>query len=213
MKIRRLAVFACLSLILVASFIWWTFSATAEQFQRDADVIRLRHLQHYGQLIEEYREKTGRVPFQGAAEIPIYVNIANHQQAKYASKGPPTQHKLMSTAGFVSELESGIGRAIIERYDPQWVPTRKPNFYIYMVNRDYYFFAVHLHQPFPFAKRIADHYYKAEISNAANAQNKAALPEKLFASPEFVTAVNRPMIKPEFFNQREKEDEGITKRK
>lgn len=191
--------------------VWFKFRGAAEAFQLDADVIRLRHLKHYGQLIQEYREKTGEFPYQGAADVPIYVNIANDQQIAYTKGGPPYAHKQIPVAEFISKLESGLGRPIEERYDPQFRPVHKPNFYIYMVHKDYYFFAVHLYQPFPFAKKVGENYYKVEISNMANEQNKAHLPQELFASPDFTKAIEAPVSKPGFFAGREKQYERFTK--
>ncbi len=182
-------------------------------FQQDADVIRLRHLKHYGTLIEEYHEKTGKFPLQGTAEVPVYIHIANDKQAPYAKKGPPFPHMLISMPDFVAELETGLGRAIKERYDPQFRPVNKPNFYIYMIVEDSYFFAVHLHESFPFARKIAKKYYKVEISNKANPQNMASLPQKLFGSPEFTKAIEKTVTKPKFFADREKQYEKFTQRK
>ena len=119
----------------------------------------------------------------------------------------------MSAADFVADLEAGLGRAIPERYDPQFRPSSKPNFYIYMVNKDHYFFAVHLHQSYPFAKRIAANYNKAEISSAADAQDEASLAQQLLASHEFTSALQVPIVKRGFFEAREKQYEAFTKRK
>ncbi|HUE70146.1 MAG TPA: hypothetical protein VMP01_04585 [Pirellulaceae bacterium] len=143
--VRRILIVAFLLLLVVGGLIWFAYHAAEEAFQRDADVVRLRHLEHYGTLIEEYHAKTGHLPFQGNARVPIYVHVANDQQAEYSQNGPPTPHEFISVAGFISELEAGLGRPIKERYDPQFQPVDKPNFYVYMVKDDYYFFAVHLH--------------------------------------------------------------------
>lgn len=210
---RRVLILGLLILVAVGGFIWLKLQSTAEAFQLDADVIRLRHLKHYGFLVEEYHEKTGAYPFQGSSEAPIYVHIANDQQASYAEGGPPTPHRKISVAEFFSELESGLGRTVKERYDPQLHPSGKPNFYIYMMHQDYYFFAVHLHQPFPFAKKVSQHYHKAEISNAANEHNEASSLRQLLETPAFATAIETRVVKPGFFANREKQYEHFTKRK
>ncbi|TKJ38827.1 MAG: hypothetical protein CEE38_03760 [Planctomycetes bacterium B3_Pla] len=213
MKRYRILIVVIIVLLAVGGFVWFKFRAAAEAFQLDADVIRLRHLKHYGMLIEEYHEKTGVFPYQNTAEVEVYVHVANDRQAAYAKDGPPIPHKMIPFAKFVSELESGLGRPIKERYDPQFAPLHKPNFYIYMVYKDCYFFAVHLHQPFPFAKKVGENYYKAEISNAANERNKASLPQHLFASPEFKKAIEAPVTKAGFFAYRENQYEHFTKQK
>jgi len=210
---RRSVQVAALLCLVLSGGLWWRSRDVAESFQRDADVMRLQHLQHYGSLIEEYHAKTGRYPLQGMADVPLYVHIANDQQSPFAAHGPPTPHKLVSVAEFVAELEAGLGREVSERYDPQLMPTNKPNFYVYMVSEGHYFFAVHLHQSYPFAKKISAHYNKAEISDVANARNGASLPPLLFASQAFQSALLVPMLKPGFFAEREQQYESSTKRK
>jgi hypothetical protein len=52
---------------------------------------------------------------------------------------------IFSFKQFILELESALGSPIEEHYDPQFHPVDKPNFYIYLVRDDTYFFAVHVH--------------------------------------------------------------------
>jgi hypothetical protein len=201
------------AIAIIGGYLIWSFFQAAEDFQKDADIVRLQHLKHYGDLIEEYHVKTGKYPFEGTAKVPVYVHIANDHQANYAKNGPPSPHKRISNADFIAELENGLGRTIKERYDPSFAPRNKPNFYIYMANEDCYFFAVHLHEPYPFAKKVADNYHKAEISNVANHINGACSPKLLFESAEFKAATQKPLNKPGFFAAREKQYESFTKTK
>lgn len=210
-KIFIAAVAITTILILVAGYLLNALTTSMEDFQKDADIVRLQHLKHYGDLIEEYHAKTGKYPFEGTAKVPVYVHIANDQQARYAKNGPPKPHRLISSVDFIAELEQGLGRTIKERYDPSFAPRNKPNFYIYMASEDFYFFAVHLHQPYPFAKKIADNYHKVEISNVANEINNACSPYLLFESTEFKAAAQKPLTKPGFFAAREKQYENFTK--
>ena len=108
-------------------------------------------------------------------------------------------------------IEQGLGRKINEYYDPQYAPDYKPNFYIYMANQGTYFFAIHQHQEYPFSKKVAEHYYKIELSNNANSLNKANSPSELFASKEFKEAANKPIGKVGFFEEREKKFIHATK--
>ncbi len=199
---RKLLVAALIIAAGVVGFAFLVFPGAEDSFQRDADIVRLRHLEHYGKLIEEFRSVTGRVPLQGKAEVPIYVHIANDQQIEFTKNGPPYPHKVIPVAEFVAELESGLGRTIDEYYDPQYRPYKKPNFYIYMVRGDSYFVAVHVSQPFPFATKIGEAYYKIEISNAANSQNGATKPQSLFANAQFATARDQP-VKKKLFSLRD----------
>jgi hypothetical protein len=201
---HKYALLILVGLLVAATFAWTQLRGAAESFQHDADILRLQHLKYYGLLIEEYHDKTGRYPFQGKSEVPIYVHVANDQQVGFIKNAAPYKHEVVSFAEFVRELESSLGRAVEEYYDPQYRPVGKPNFYVYMVHKDAYFFAVHLHQGFPFAERLAEHYYKAEISSAANEQNRAWSPSDLFKDPDFVKATQRPLAKPGFFREREK---------
>ncbi len=195
---------AAVCITLVIAYVAVKLPGAFAGFQHDADILRLQHLKYYGTLIEEYREKTGKYPLQGKSELPIYVHVANDQQVESTKKGPaPYEHEIVPFANFIKEVEAGIGRPIDEYYDPQIGPLHRPNFYIYLVHKDYYFFAVHLDQNFPFAKRVGDHYYKAEISNAANDQNQAQLPLQLFEDAKFIAASQEKLFKPKFFGQRE----------
>ena len=178
---------------------------TSKQFQQDADIIRLRHMVYYTELISEYHAKAGHYPFQGKAEdVPVYVHIANERQQKYVGQDVDHEYEAVSTADFFKELERVIGREIPEHYDPQYVPVYKPNFYVYMVVRDAFFLAVHVHQDFPFARKINKHYYKVEVSNKANKKNKAHPPGRLFASEAFQKALSAEIQKEAFFKAREK---------
>lgn len=207
---RKLLLGTLLCIAVVAGIAWFRFPAAEVAFQRDADIARLRHLEHYGKLIEEYREKTGKAPLQGTAEVPVYVHIANDEQIAFTKNGPPTPHKVVPMVEFVEELESGLGRTIDEFYDPQYRPFKKPNFYIYMVRGNSYFFAIHVSQSFPFAKKVGESYFKVEISNVANASNGACAPDLLFAAREFTSARDKA-ISSGLFRQRDEKYLHFTK--
>lgn len=176
---------------------------TSTGFQKDADIIRLRHLKYYGNLIEEYKEKKGHYPFQGQEKVPVYVHVANDEQIEHTKGGPPYAHVVVPFNAFVKEIDSVLGRDIDEYYDPQYSPDHKPNFYVYMITGDTYFFAIHVHQPFAFAKKVAEYYYKIEISNHPNSQNRAKDPKELLSSPDFQRELNKPVSKEGFFKERE----------
>ena len=176
---------------------------TSTGFQEDADIIRLQHLSYYGKLLEEYNQKTGRYPFQGQEDLPLYIHVANDEQIEGTKGGPPYAHVVRPFKDFVKEVEGVLDREINEYYDPQYAPDHKPNFYIYMIFGDTYFFAIHVHQPFAFAKKVAQYYYKIEISNHPNAQNLAKDPKALLSSSEFSSQMKKPLSKEGFFRARE----------
>jgi len=182
-----------------------------QAFQKDADIVRLQHLKYYGELLLEFKEKTGNYPFMDEATVPLYVHVASPEQEMFAKMRPPYKHKMKSFKEFVQVVEMKLGRQIDEHYDPQYRPDYKPNFYIYMANRGTYFFAIHQHQEYSFAKKVSKHYNKIEISNHPNSGNMANDPKMLFASKEFLTAMSQPILKLGFFKEREKKFIHATK--
>jgi len=172
-----------------------------ESFQAGADVVRLTHLKYYSDLLAEYHGKTGAYPFQDkAADAPVYVFVAHDGQRAWGT--PPYKHTVVSMRDWINELENGLGRTVDEHYDPQYFSDgSKPIIYIYMVYRDTFFFVVNLYRGYPFTKKAGEHFNKLEISNKPNAQNRAADPERLFASEDFRDALNIP-YKAGFFEGR-----------
>jgi hypothetical protein len=191
-----------ISLFLII-FLFTGCSKTGTEFQKGADIIRLRHLKYYAELLQEYHEQKGKYPFEGQEDVPVYAHVANDKQIEYTKKGPPYPHTVVAFKEFVKEIESALGKEINEYYDPQYGPDYKPNFYVYMIHKDTYFFAVHVHQPLPFAKKIGEHYYKIELSNHPNEQNQAVSADELLNSAEFKAELNKTISKEGFFEKRE----------
>jgi len=182
-----------------------------ESFQTGADVVRITHLKYYSELLAEYHSKTGIYPLQErAADAPVYVFVAHDGQV---AKGAPSyKHSVVSMRDWISDIERGLGRPVDEYYDPQYAANnRRPNLYVYMVYKDTFFFAVHLYHDYPFAKRMAEHYNKLEVSNKPDVQNRAADPEHLFATDDFQAALNVP-YKVDFFKERDAKYLHFTKR-
>lgn len=140
-------------------------SGTSEALQYDFDIVRLNDLALLSGHIEKYKEITGKYPFQDQTELPHYVHIATKEQEQYAKGGPPYSHKKSSAQSLAKELISKLGPETEIPFDLQRVPTNKPNFYIYMIKGNVYYLAVHVHQDFPFANKIADYYNKVEVTN------------------------------------------------
>ena len=53
-----------------------------QAYQDDCDVVRLQHLSYYGNLIEEYKLKVGKYPFEGENQ-QVYSLIYNNEQKEY----------------------------------------------------------------------------------------------------------------------------------
>jgi len=176
-------------------------------YQENADRIRLKHLEYYGRLIEEYFEKTGRYPLQTDADIPVYVYIANRDQFRFTEtyeKAIPFEHTVIPFKDLVAELEQGLGHQIGEYYDPQEYPDAKWNWYLYSVRPDAYYLAVHVHQRFPFSKFISPYSYKIEISNlSGRGSNLIIRTRELLESEVFQNERSKPVVNEGYFTERE----------
>lgn len=169
-----------------------------KKYQHDADIFRLRHLKYFGELIEEYHQKTGKYPLQGESETQHYVLIAAPHQQKYAT-GTPEQFKVTDVEKFRAILKDELGRDIAFKFDPQKVPVGAPNFYIYMVVDDSFFFAVHLYEDHPFTNPLDKHCHKLEITNEEPNRRGLWKFDDLMRDPDFKKAINEPPQKEEFF--------------
>ena len=178
-------------------------SRTSEAFQRDADIIRHRHLRYYAQALQEYREKKGFYPMADpSSNIQTYVFIANDQQEQFATNPPYTINRVPPKA-FFQDLQTVLGREFNEYYDPQYRPDYKPNFYIYLAIDTFYYFAVHVSHEYPYSKRIGPHYYKIELSNNQLADSKTISIDDLLSDSTFIRECNGTPDKEGFFKQRE----------
>ncbi|MEP3889240.1 MAG: hypothetical protein ABJN69_02165 [Hellea sp.] len=203
--LKRVIAHALLGIFLAAC------SPTSNSFQADADIIRLRHLEHYGKLLSEYHAQTGTYPFIGENDVPAYVFIASPEQKDDNKGGPPYAHKTADFRYLVEELESILKYDIKEYYDPQYEPDSKPNFYIYMVDGGTFNFAIHTHEAFPFSNPIGKGYNKIEITNNPNGAPHLVEPNLLFTDPAFRDAVSRTVSKPAFFTSRENKNLHATR--
>ena len=80
------------TLILIASLTLATNAfalfGMEEKYQHDADIFRLRHIKYFGNLIEEFHQKTGAYPLQGKSKHPHYVHIAAPPPAEICQDRP-----------------------------------------------------------------------------------------------------------------------------
>ncbi len=177
-------------------------NGTSEELQHDFDIVRLNDLAVLSGYIEQYKNLTGKYPFQGETELPHYVHIATKEQEQYAEKGPPYSHKKTSARLFVEELLTKLGPEIQIPFDLQRVPVNKPNFYIYMVIGEVYFLAVHVHQDYSFANKVADYYNKVEVTNNPKANREGSwLRSELIESQAYIKARSERPHKPGYTEQ------------
>ena len=141
-----------LFIILIISFVSACSEDPAEQFQEDADLIRLKHLEYWTEIIEKYYQVKGSYPFQSEIQKSkdiVLVKIATKQQMRYlSSEGDKYDKRLdnnqsdyfkeRSVRDFVAEIESVLGHDIEEKYDIQKVPTSSPVGYYYFTSKDGY---------------------------------------------------------------------------
>lgn len=172
------------------------------RFQDDCDIIRLKDLVYYGKLIEAYKAKIGKYPF-AQTNRTVYSLIYNNMQKQYAVDTNPNEHVLVSPRDFFQELEKGLGAPVNQHFDPQYVPLHRPVFYIYMVEGDEYFFAVHVSKYYSFSKKVASHYYKVEISSGDDLPYKIYSVDTLASNPKYTAAVLQQVSNEKFFEERE----------
>lgn len=180
---------------------------TEQAFQDDCDIIRLQDLVYYGKLIEEYKTKTGTYPFEGNTDA-VCCLIYNKEQKKYSKDDNPNKHILISPKEFYVELEKGLGRKIEQRFDPQYAPSGRPVFYIYMIDDGEWFFAVHLSKYYRFSKKVDSNYYKAELSNVSDKNYKLYTVSEMERNEEYIRAVSRLITKKGFFEVRKNKHIG-----
>ena len=195
---------AILSLVCIASNSFALFGME-KKYQHDADIYRLRHLEYFGNLIEEYHDKTGRYPLQGESELQNYVHIAAPHQQKYVRGGPQYKHDVTDVEMFRKVLEEGLGRKVDFKFDPQKVPAGAPNFYIYMIEGDSFFFAVHLYNEHSFARPIGKHYHKVEITNETPQRRGLWKFDELLEDETFQKALKETPYKSEWMDHLEEQ--------
>ena len=119
--------------------------------------------------------------------------LNNIQESKFKDTNPYI-HYTVDDKWFFEELSNGLGREIDEKYDPQKVAADvRPNYYVYMVDNDYMYFAIHLYYSNPFTKTISEYYNKMELSNTDSEEYKLYTYSTLKNSlqyNELVTSIN-----------------------
>ena len=92
-------------------------------FQTGADLVRLRHLKYYGELLDEFHSKTGSYPLQGRRDFPIYVHVGHEGQQPSPDDAPAYQHEVVAMVDFVAALELGLGGLSMSATTRSWGPS------------------------------------------------------------------------------------------
>jgi len=173
-----------------------------KQLQDNCDIVRLKHLEYYANLIEEYKSKTGHYPLQNKSGKQVYSLIFNGMQKDYCKDTNPNPHELVAAKDFFTEIEKGLVRRVDQYYDPQYVPTTKPVFYIYMIQGETYYFAVHLSKYYPFSTKVSANYYKVQVSNESYPNYKIYTIKELEKNKKYKEAVSIPLKNEKYFEER-----------
>ena len=205
---KRVLIVSIVALVLAGGYGSYRYIVRGEEsFQRNADILRARHLKYYAELIEEYKGRTGSYPLMEGADVPVYVFIATRRQLPegHPEQTLPFEHRIGSLKRFFEILELGLQREVPEYYDPQIVASGRPNFYMYVADRGTYFLAVHFSNEMPFTKKLGENYYKVDVSNNPTEANQARSPSDLIARREFQELISRPLEGAGFWEEREAE--------
>lgn len=193
-------VIGIVGIVTIWSFAFARDGWTSASYQYDADIMRLNDMRVMGELIEEYHAKMGTYPLQGKSELQYYVLIGAEEQLSPDLEGPPYPHDTMTPKDFTALLSEELGRTVQLPYDPQLGANVKPNFYIYMMDGETFYFAIHLHESYGIAKEVGAYYHKLEISNEPEDQVYWNFDE-LMANEEYQRAASQVMKKPDFFEK------------
>ena len=173
------------------------------QYQRDADLFRIGHLIHYGELLDEYRDKAGRYPFQEVSGKQLQVAFATDEQRRYLN--PDSTGIVVKTSEqFRDEVSSVLGREIELRFEPQQVPTTMPLYYLYVVEGGSYYFIVHLYYDYPFAANRGPNFNQVEITNGDTSHRGFWTFEELIRDPDFRSVASRLPERAAWFEELER---------
>lgn len=168
--------------------------AMKEAYQRDVDVKRLRDIKTLGSMVEEYKRIKGHYPFQknlsGNSSVQVFFSTSRPNIALYPNV------KLVSITDFEKEIEAVLNKDVKVPFEIQRVPnSSRPIYYMYMVDKDYYYVAVHTHNKYSFARKVAPKYYKIEISNEAYPPKKIWTYKQLMNNTEYQKAVSKGIFR------------------
>jgi hypothetical protein len=199
------AILLCIFLLFFL-FLCRNYRKYEEQYQYDADIIRIRHFDYYAQLLTEYFEKNGKYPFQYEKNDPVYVYLLTDFQEKNFKDTNPYKHHILNDKYFFEELSKGLNKDIIEKYDPQKVSSdKRPNMYIYMVDKDNFYFAIHLYHSNKFTKNIVKYYHKMELSNVDDVTYTLFSYKTLENDPQYIELLNRNPKNEKYFEELEEQ--------
>lgn len=140
----------CLVLF-IGALIYFAYPALDAKYQRDMDPIRQEHAHQIADLIREFSDKTGHLPFQEQANEQAFMVLIGHsaEHEDHFANDPVLKRDAQwaNSALLEAMLSKELGREIQLPRDPQTVPTYAPNVYIYFVSGKQMTVVSHLHYP------------------------------------------------------------------
>ena len=154
--------------------------------QEDFDIIRLDHIFIIDGLVKEFKQKTGRYPFEESDSQPPVATIieTDYQKKSHDGQVPifldleiresngvrlpkPKRIDVRTIQELEKEISNGLGRDIILPKDHQNVPVNKPSVYLYTYYLHEYEITAFLHNDFEFARPMGPFYNKITLSSNA----------------------------------------------
>lgn len=134
---------------MVVVLVYFVYPFLDAKYQRDMDPIRQKHAHAIADVIREFADKTGHLPFQEQAEEkPFMVLIGHSREHEDQFANDPVLKRDAQWANsslLESLLEKELGRKVQLPRDPQKVPTYAPNVYIYFISGNQMTVVSHLH--------------------------------------------------------------------
>ena len=144
-------------------------------YRRWLDDVRVANVNTIYQVIERYKETTGKCPLQERfVDAPMGVNISDRPLPdRYKQPPPGAKGSIIPYEDFLAELRTGLKSEVILPKDPQTVPFGPPNFYQYHFTGPHFFVAASLWFDRAGVKQLGSRYYKYELRGDCGSSGKA----------------------------------------
>lgn len=142
-------------------------SELESSYQEAMDPVRIEHVNQIADLVERYRQISGRWPLAEHYEgQPVVVLItAREGDAGFYERQYPAA-RYFSRSELEALLASVLGEPIVLPSDPQKFASGRPNHYVYWCTGDGYQVAAHLSAERGVARRVGPSYYKYEVGSS-----------------------------------------------
>ena len=138
MKKLVVAIVAAAATAVAVAF--FAYPAMEGRYQRSMDSIRIAHAHQIADVVREFADKTGHLPFQEHADDKPFMVLIGHSSREEDRFAGDAVLKRNATWTNGSELEAllakELNRTVRLPRDPQKVSTFAPNVYVYFVSRN-----------------------------------------------------------------------------